>query len=140
LKAKNKELNLLAEKSFGLKGKDDEAEEEAEAEVGTSAEQEKSLADNTDRPDIIKGDDTGEDDQGQTSILRHVMDQKYDDESAIDKADGKDAKEQVLPDHWDMEKKEENEQKVSWKKEHKLEKEKTGEKSKNKSEEDMETS
>jgi hypothetical protein len=93
LKAKNKELNLLTEKSFGLKGKDDEAEEETEAKVGTSAEQEKSPTDNTantDRPGTMKGDVTGEDDQGQISIFTHVMDQKYDDESAIDKADGKD--------------------------------------------------
>jgi hypothetical protein len=29
LKAKNKELDLLAEKFFGLKGKDDDIEEEA---------------------------------------------------------------------------------------------------------------
>ena len=51
LKAKNKELDLLEEKSFGPKGKDDEAEEEAEAKVGTSIEQEKSLADNTENAD-----------------------------------------------------------------------------------------
>ena len=115
----------MAEKSFGLKGKDDKAEEETEAEVGTSAEQEKLLADNTANTDgsgIMKGDVTGDDDQGKTSFFTHVKDQKYDDESAIDKVDGKDAKEQVLPDHSDMEKKEENEQKVSWKKEHMLEK------------------
>ena len=61
LKTKNKELNLLTEKSFGLKGKDDEAEEEAEAEVGTSAEQDESPADNThnaERLDIVEGDVT----------------------------------------------------------------------------------
>ena len=82
-------------KSFGVKGKDDDTEEEAEAGVGTSAEQEKSLADNTDnaeRLDIVEGDATGEDDQGQASIFRHVMDQRDDDKSAIDKADEKDVK------------------------------------------------
>jgi hypothetical protein len=39
VKAKNKELDLWAEKSFGEKGKDDETEEEAEAKVGPAAEQ-----------------------------------------------------------------------------------------------------
>ena len=114
-------------KSFGVKGKDDDTEEEAEAGVGTSAEQEKSLADNTDnaeRLDIVEGDATGEDDQGQANIFRQMMDQKDDDKSAIDKAGEKDVKEQVLPDDWDMEKKEENEQKVSLM-EDRLEKEKT---------------
>jgi hypothetical protein len=48
LKAKNTELDLMAEKYFGLKGKDEDTEEEAEAEAGTSAEQEKSLADKID--------------------------------------------------------------------------------------------
>jgi hypothetical protein len=56
-KAKNKELDLLAGKSFGEKGIDDDTEEEAETEVGTSAEEEKPLADNTgntDRPSIVE--------------------------------------------------------------------------------------
>ena len=82
LKAKNKELDLWAEKSFGEKGKDDETEEEAEAKVGTAAEQEKSLADktdNADRPDIVEGDATGKAEQGQASSCRHVMDQRDDD-------------------------------------------------------------
>jgi hypothetical protein len=40
----------------------------------------------------VEGDATGEDDQGQASIFRHVMDQRDDDTSAIDKADEKDVK------------------------------------------------
>jgi len=126
-----------SDKSFGIKGKDDETEDEAEAGAGTAAEQDKSLADNTDnaeRLDIVEGDATGEDDQGQASIYRHVMDQRDDDKSAIDKADEKDVKEQVLPDDWDMEKNEEKQQKISQMEEDKLEKEKTGEKSTNKTE------
>eukprot|EP00092_Neocalanus_flemingeri_P022654 GFUD01024574.1.p1 GENE.GFUD01024574.1~~GFUD01024574.1.p1 ORF type:complete len:2240 (+),score=854.36 GFUD01024574.1:478-6720(+) len=130
-----------SDKSFGIKGKDDETEEEAEAGAGTTADQEKSLADNADnaeRLDIVEGDATGEDDQGQASIFRHVMDQRDDDKSAIDKANEKDVKEQVLPDNWDMEKQEEKDNKISQIEEEKMEKEKVGEKSKNKSE-DMET-
>jgi hypothetical protein len=89
LKAKNKVLNLFAEKSFGARGKDDDTEEEAEAEVGTSAEQEKSPADNTnntDMPDMVEGDATGDDDQGQDSICRQVMDQRDDDSSSMSDA------------------------------------------------------
>jgi hypothetical protein len=48
--------------------------------------------DNAERPDIVEGDATGEDDQGQASIVRHVMDQRNDDKSAIDKTDEKDVK------------------------------------------------
>ena len=69
----------MAEKTFGVKGKDDDAEEETEAEVGTSAEQEKSLTDKTDnaeRLDIVEGDVTKEDDQGQASIFRYTRDQR----------------------------------------------------------------
>jgi hypothetical protein len=44
---KNKELVLSAEKSSGAKGIDEDAEEEADTEVGTSVKQEKPLADNT---------------------------------------------------------------------------------------------
>ena len=76
-KAKKKELDLWAEKSFGVQGKDDDTEEEVEVKAGTSAEQEKSLADNTDNAErlhIVDGDATGEDDQGQASIFKHVMD------------------------------------------------------------------
>jgi hypothetical protein len=135
LKAKNKDL--LAEKSFGLKGKDDGTKEEAEAEAGTSAEQEKSLADktnNAERLDLVEGNATGEDDQGQVSTFRQVMDQRDDKKNAIDKANEKDVKEQVWIDDWDMEMNEENEQKVSQTEEDNLEEEKTRVKSKNKSE------
>jgi hypothetical protein len=108
-------MDLLAEKVFGPQGKDDEAEEEAKAEVGTSAEQEESPADNTHNAeglDIVEGDVTGEDEQVQASILRHVMDQEDNDKSTTDKTGEKDVKEQVLPDDWDVDMKEENEQKV----------------------------
>ena len=85
----------MAEKSFGAKGVDDDTEEEAETEVGTSAELEKPLADNTgntDRPSIVEGDVTGEDDQGQANIFRHVRDQRDDEKRAIEKADEEDGK------------------------------------------------
>ena len=65
-KAKNKELDLWAEKSFGAKGIDDDTEEEAETKVGTSA--------------------TGEDDQGQASIFRHVREQRDDEKRATEKS------------------------------------------------------
>merc|ERR1712106_483494 len=67
-----------SDKSFGIKGKENDNEEEAEAGVGTKADQEKSLADYTDkaeRLDIVEGDATGKDNQGQASIFHHVMDQ-----------------------------------------------------------------
>jgi hypothetical protein len=54
---------------------------------------------------MVEGDATGEDDQGQDSICRQVMDQRDDDKSGIGKANERDVKEQVLPDDWDMEKK-----------------------------------
>jgi hypothetical protein len=94
-KAKNKELDLLAGKSFGEKGIDDDNEEEVETKVGTSAEEEKPLADNTcntDRPSIVEGDVKGENDQGQANIFRHVRDQRDDEKRAIDKADEEDGK------------------------------------------------
>merc|ERR1719382_451228 len=117
-------------------------EENAEAGAGTSADQNKSLADTAEtaeRLDIVEGEATGKDNQGQASIYQHVMDQRDDDKSAIDKADEKDIKEQVLPDDWDMEQNEDKDKKVAQKKEEEFEKDKTGEKSKNKSEEDMDT-
>jgi hypothetical protein len=74
-KAKNKELVLVAEKSFGAKWIDDDTEEEAETEVRKSLEQEKPLADNTDnaeKPDIVEEvemerseDNTDDDDPGE---------------------------------------------------------------------------
>ena len=73
-KAENKELDQVAKKSFGAKGKYDDTEEVAEAKVGTSAEKEKSLADNTDNAErlgTVEGDATGEHDQGQVNIFRH---------------------------------------------------------------------
>jgi len=138
----DKSNQSTSEKSFGIKGKEDETDEEAEAGLGTSADQKKTLADTTEtaeRLDIVEGEATGKDNQGQASIYQHVMDQRDDDKSAIDKADEKDIKEQVLPDDWDMEQNEDKDKKVAQKKEEEFEKDKTGEKSKNKSEEDMET-
>ena len=92
-KAENKELDLLTEKPLGTKGEDDDAEEEAEAEVGTSAEQEKSPTDNTDNAeglDTVEGNVTGKDDQGQASIFRHARDQRDKEKKAIDKTDEED--------------------------------------------------
>jgi hypothetical protein len=50
LNAKNKELDLLAEKSFGKKSKDDETKEEAEAKVnatGTKTESKEGVLEDT---------------------------------------------------------------------------------------------
>ena len=83
----------MTEKSLGTKGEDNDAEEEAEAEVGTSAEQEKSPTDNTDNAeglDIVEGDVTGKDDQGQASISRHARDQRDEEKKASDKTDEED--------------------------------------------------
>merc|ERR1719320_922364 len=138
----DKSSQSTSEKSFGIKSNDDETEEEAEAGVGTSAEQNKTLADTTEtaeRLDIVKGEATGKDNQGQASIYQHVMDHRDDDKSATDKADEKDIKEQVLPDDWDMEQNEDKDQKVAEKKEEEFNKDKTGEKSKIKSEEEKGT-
>jgi hypothetical protein len=52
-KVKNKELVLVAEKPFGAKGIDDDTEEEAETEVGTSAEQKQPSAGNTDNAEKL---------------------------------------------------------------------------------------
>jgi hypothetical protein len=44
-KTKTKELDMWEEKSYGVKDKDDYTEDEAKTQVGTSADQEKTLAD-----------------------------------------------------------------------------------------------
>jgi hypothetical protein len=110
-KAENKELDQVAKKSFGAKGKDDDTEEEAEAKVGTSAEQEKCLADNTDNAErlgTVEGDATGEHDQGQVNIFRHYDHLmlyrhcggccRYDnvEKRAIDKSDEEDVKTMLI--------------------------------------------
>jgi hypothetical protein len=40
----------------------------------------------------VEGDATGEDDQGQASIFRHVRDQRDDEKRAIDRAEEEDVK------------------------------------------------
>jgi hypothetical protein len=40
----------------------------------------------------VEGDATGEDDQGQASIFKHVRDQRVDEKRAIDKEDEEDGK------------------------------------------------
>merc|ERR1711915_1050757 len=98
-----------SDKSFGVKNKEDEIEEEAELGAGTTVDQEKSLAETpekVERLDIVDGDATGQDNQGIASIYRHVMDQRADDRNALDKDDDKEVKEQILPTDWDTKKEE----------------------------------
>merc|ERR1719268_314814 len=67
----------------------------------------------------------GEKGKQSASVFRHVMDEKEEDKSALDKMkDQEDVKEQVLPKDWDMKKPEEKEEKVAQKKEEERQKDK----------------
>jgi len=62
---------------------------------------------------------------GSASVFRHVMDEKEEDRSALDKLrEEEEVKEQVLPQDWDMQKPEEKEEKVAKKEEEDREKDK----------------
>merc|ERR1719370_2852336 len=125
--------NTEDKKSFGVKGNEDEKEEEPkkqEAGSGTESQEERSLAENMsnseiERLEVVEGSATGEEGKQSESVFRHVMDEKEEDKSALDKMkDQEDVKEQVLPKDWDMKKPEEKEEKVAQKKEEEREKDK----------------
>jgi len=125
--------NTEDKKSFGVKGNEDEKEEEPkkqEAGSGTESQEERSLAENMsnseiERLEVVEGSATGEEGKQSASVFRHVMDEKEEDKSALDKMkDQEDVKEQVLPKDWDMKKPEEKEEKVAQKKEEEREKDK----------------
>merc|ERR1712106_656992 len=77
--------------------------------VGSKSEndQKKTLSDDTnkvERLDIVQGEEIeGEEGGESANLFRHVIEEKETDRSAVDKADDKDIKEQVLPDNWDIE-------------------------------------
>merc|ERR1719270_970044 len=125
--------NTEDKKSFGVKGNEDEKEEEPkkqEAGSGTESQEERSLAENMsnseiERLEVVEGSATEEEGKQSASVFRHVMDEKEEDKSALDKMkDQEDVKEQVLPKDWDTNKPEEKEEKVARKKEEEREKDK----------------
>ena len=96
--------------SFGVVGKDEEEEKKDESGAGSSTDCEKSFAkdtENVEKLDIIDGQATEETNQGEANLFQHVENEKETDRSAIDKANEKEVKEQVLPDNFEMEEKEE---------------------------------
>merc|ERR1711872_753704 len=90
----------------------------------------RSLAENMsnseiERLELVEGSATGEEGKQSASVFRHVMDEKEEDKSALDKMKNQeDVKEQVLPKDWDMKKPEQKEEKVAQKKEEEREKDK----------------
>merc|ERR1719285_1247106 len=125
--------NTEDKKSFGVKGNEDEKEEEPkkqEAGSGTESQEERSLAENmsnseVERLEVVEGSATGEEGRASASVFRHVMDEKEEDRSALDKLrEEEEVKEQVLPQDWDMKKPEERDEKVAKKEEEDREKEK----------------
>merc|ERR1719397_1198738 len=119
-------------KSFGVKGNDDDKKEEElkqEAGSGTESQEERSLAENlaseVERLEVVEGSATGEQGKGSASVFRHVMDEKEEDRSALDKLrEEEEVKEQVLSQDWDMNKPEERDEKVAKKEEENREKDK----------------
>ena len=96
--------------SFGVVGKDEEDEKKDESGAGSSSDCEKSFAkdtENVEKLDIIDGQAMEETNQGEASLFQHVENEKETDKSAIDKANEKERKEQVLPDNFEMEDKQE---------------------------------
>merc|ERR1712130_600531 len=84
---------------------------------------------------------TGEEGKGSASVFRHVMDEKEEDRSALDKLkEDEEVKEQVLPQDWDTKKPEEREERVTKKEEEEREKDKkkSAKGAENASEEDVE--
>merc|ERR1719227_89310 len=85
--------NTEDKKSFGVKGNEDEKEEEPkkqEAGSGTESQEERSLAENMsnseiERLEVVEGSATGEEGKQSASVFRHVMDEKEEDKSALDK-------------------------------------------------------
>ena len=96
------------DKSFGVKGKEDEQVEDKESGSRTRADQQKSLADESlgkgERLELVEGI-SHEEGKSQAGLFQHVIDEKEEDKAAIDKADmDKDINEQILPDNWDVSK------------------------------------
>merc|ERR1719370_818559 len=125
--------NTEDKKSFGVKGNEDEKEEEPkkqEAGSGTESQEERSLAENMsnseiERLEVVEGSATGEEGKQSASVFRHVMDEKEEGKSALDKLrEEEEVKEQVLSQDWDMKKPEEKEEKVAKKEEEDCEKDK----------------
>jgi len=117
------------DKSFGVKGKQDEIVEDKESGTGTQADQQKTLADESlgqgERLELVDGI-SSEEGKKEAGLYQHVHEEKEDDKAAVDKADmDQDIKEQVLPENWDVSK-----DKIEEKKEQREMAEQKGEKEK----------
>merc|ERR1711936_1543771 len=80
--------------------------------AGTASGCEKSIAKDTEKVeklDIVDGQAMEEDQQGEASLFQHVENERETDRTAIDRADEKEVKEQVLPDNFEMEENQEKE-------------------------------
>ena len=101
-----------SKESFGVVGKDEKDENKDDSGAGTASDCEKSIAKDTEKVeklDIVDGQAMEEDQQGEASLFQHVENERETDRSAIDRADEKEVKEQVLPDNFEMEENEEKE-------------------------------
>merc|ERR1712130_1051197 len=92
------------------------------------------------RLEVVEGSATGEEGKGSASVFRHVMDEKEEDRSALDKLkEDEEVKEQVLPQDWDTKKPEEREERVAKEEEEReKDKKKSAKGAENVSEEDVE--
>lgn len=105
--------DISSKDSFGVVGKDDEKDENKDdTGAGTSSDCEKSFAKDTEKVeklDIMDGQATEEDSQGEANLFQHVENERETDRTAIDRANEKEVKEQVLPDNFEMEENQEKE-------------------------------
>ena len=105
--------DISSKDSFGVVGKDDEKDEtKDDTGAGTSSDCEKSFAKDTEKVeklDIVDGQATEEDSEGEANLFQHVENERETDRTAIDRANEKEVKEQVLPDNFEMEENQEKE-------------------------------
>ena len=105
----SEETSSKSKDSFGVVSEEKEMEKDEAEGAGNSSECDKTLADiNTDKPeklDIVEGEAVENSEMGEASIFQHVKNEKDSDRTAIDKADEKEMKEQVIPENFEEEKK-----------------------------------
>ena len=90
--------------SFGVTSENKETNKEEDNGSGERSESEKSLAENTEKAeklDIVEGAATEDSIMGDANIFQHVANEKETDKTAIDKAEEKDKKEQIVPENFE---------------------------------------
>ena len=93
--------------SFGVTSENKENNKDEETGSGDRSESEKSLAENTEKAeklDIVEGAAVEDSCLGDANIFQHVANEKETDKTALDKADEKDKKEQIVPENFEEDK------------------------------------